>query len=258
VASGINNLNSTSKALLYVGTSLSSYVANKAAQTAVVFGGTYSALLAAGLGKGSLMSNITSAMGGKKAMGKTMKSGKNFLKGPGPIGIGAGLALDVAGGLSGNETVDKALDILSYTAYGAGIGSMIPGVGTAIGAGVGTVTGLAKALFDSAPSRAVGTFGATGMPFEPKTSLMKIHAGETVKTAREVGNDSMSQEQLMLGVTKMTSSMSDYVNIARQQLESSKQQEKLLNTMISVDMENTKYTKLTANRVSANKGNLIG
>jgi len=258
VASGINNLNSTSKALLYVGTSLSSYVANKAAQTAVVFSGTYSALLAAGMGKGSLMSNITSAMGGKKAMGKTMKSGKNFLKGPGPIGIGTGLALDVAGGLSGNETVDKALDILSYTAYGAGIGSMIPGVGTAIGAGVGTVTGLAKALFDSAPSRAVGTFGATGMPFEPKTSLMKIHAGETVKTAREVGNDSVRQEELMIGVTKMTTTMNDYVNIAKQQLESSKQQEKLLNTMISVDMENTKYTKLTANRVSANKGNLIG
>jgi hypothetical protein len=258
VASGINNLNSTSKALLYVGTSLSSYVANKAAQTAVVFGGTYSALIAAGLGKGSLMSNLTTAMGGKRAMNKTMKSGKNFLKGPGPIGIGAGMALDVAGGLSGNETVDKALDILSYTAYGAGIGSYIPGVGTAVGAGVGTVAGLAKALFDSVPSRAVGTFGATGMPFEPKTSLMKIHAGETVKTAREVSNDSMSQEQLMLGVTKMTSSMSDYVNIARQQLESSKQQEKLLNTMISVDMENTKYTKLTANRVSSNKGNLIG
>ena len=164
----------------------------------------------------------------------------------------------MAGGLSGNETVDKALDILSYTAYGAGIGSMIPGVGTAIGAGVGTVTGLAKALFDSAPSRAVGTFGATGMPFEPKTSLMKIHAGETVKTAREVGNDGVRQEQLMLGVTKMTTTMNDYVNIAKQQLESSKQQEKLLNTMISVDMENTKYTKLTANRVSANKGNLIG
>ena len=258
VASGINNLNSTSKALLYVGTSLSSYVANKAAQTAVVFSGTYSALLAAGMGKGSLMSNITSAMGGKKAMGKTMKSGKNFLKGPGPIGIASGLALDVAGGLSGNETVNKALDILSYTAYGAGIGSMIPGVGTAIGAGVGTVTGLAKALFDSAPSRAVGTFGATGMPFEPKTSLMKIHAGETVKTAREVGNDGVRQEELMLGVTKMTTTMNDYVNIAKQQLESSKQQEKLLNTMISVDMENTKYTKLTANRVSANKGNLIG
>jgi hypothetical protein len=211
------------------------------------------------MGKGSLMSNITSAMGGKKAMGKTMKSGKNFLKGPGPIGIGTGLALDVAGGLSGNEDLNKALDVLSYTAYGAGIGSMFGGLpGAAIGAGVGTVTGLAKALFDSAPSRAVGTFGATGMPFEPKTSLMKIHAGETVKTAREVGNDSVRQEELMMGVTKMTTTMNDYVNIAKQQLESSKQQEKLLNTMISVDMENTKYTKLTANRVSANKGNLIG
>ena len=66
------------------------------------------------------------------------------------------------------------------------------------------------------------------------------------------------QQELMLGVSRMTTTMGDYVSIARQQLESSKQQEKLLNTMISVDMENTKYTKLTANRVSANKGNLIG
>ena len=147
------------------------------------------------------------------------------------------------------------LNVGTSAATGAGIGSLIaPGLGTAIGAVAGTILGAIGEM----NTREKGTFGEIGLPFEPRTSLMKVHAGEVVQSAQQVSDSAKQQQELMLGVSRMTTTMSDYVNIARQQLESSKQQEKLLNTMISVDMENTKYTKLTANRVGSNKANLIG
>ena len=256
ISATLNVLPPAIKGILGIGLTLANTLGNKALQTGIVFTGTYSALRLAGLGKGNIVSDLMGkfAGGGKKPKGKTTTP---------PFGRGAGVGVSslaaVGTSFLSSQTDDPGLksllNVATSTATGAGIGSMIaPGLGTAIGAVAGTILGAIGEM----NTREKGTFGEIGLPFEPRTSLMKVHAGEVVQSAQQVGDSAKQQQELMLGVSRMTTTMGDYVSIARQQLESSKQQEKLLNTMISVDMENTKYTKLTANRVSANKGNLIG
>lgn len=256
ISATLNVLPPAIKGILGIGLTLANTLGNKALQTGIVFTGTYSALRLAGLGKGNIVSDLMGkfAGGGKKPKGKTTTP---------PFGRGAGVGVSslvaVGANVIGSQTDDPGLksfmNVVGSAGAGAGIGSMIaPGLGTAIGAVAGTILGAIGEM----NTREKGTFGEIGLPFEPRTSLMKVHAGEVVQSAQQVGDSAKQQQELMLGVSRMTTTMGDYVSIARQQLESSKQQEKLLNTMISVDMENTKYTKLTANRVSANKGNLIG
>jgi hypothetical protein len=256
ISATLNVLPPAIKGILGIGLTLANTLGNKALQTAIVFGGTYSALRLAGLGKGNIVSDLMGkfAGGGKEPKGKTTTP---------PFGRGAGVGVSslvaVGANVISSQTDDPGLkslmNVVGSAGAGAAIGSMIaPGLGTAIGAVAGTILGAIGEM----NTREKGTFGEIGLPFEPRTSLMKVHAGEVVQSAQQVGDSVNQQQELMLGVSRMTTTMGDYVSIARQQLESSKQQEKLLNTMISVDMENTKYTKLTANRVSSNKGNLIG
>jgi len=69
------------------------------------------------------------------------------------IGMGADYLTESAGGL--NTTAGRTVNTLGqgaeYALYGAALGSIIPGLGTAIGAGVGGAIGLVKGLFfDSA------------------------------------------------------------------------------------------------------------
>ena len=256
ISATLNVLPPAIKGILGIGLTLANTLGNKALQTGIVFTGTYSALRLAGLGKGNIVSDLMGkfAGGGKKPKGKTTTP--PFGRG---TGVGVSSLVAVGANVISSQTDDPGLkslmNVVGSAGMGAGIGSMIaPGLGTAIGAVAGTILGAIGEM----NTREKGTFGEIGLPFEPRTSLMKVHAGEVVQSAQQVGDSAKQQQELMLGVSRMTTTMGDYVSIARQQLESSKQQEKLLNTMISVDMENTKYTKLTANRVSANKGNLIG
>ena len=82
------------------------------------------------------------------------KAGPGLLKG----GLGAigGMALSAGGEAlteSGHEVAGGAVSTLgtaaSYAGTGAMIGSIVPGVGTAIGAGVGGAIGLGKGLYDN-------------------------------------------------------------------------------------------------------------
>ncbi len=256
ISATLNVLPPAIKGILGIGLTLANTLGNKALQTAIVFGGTYSALRLAGLGKGNIVSDLMGRFGGAGGKGKGKTTTPPFGRG---AGVGVGSVAAIGTSFLSSQTDDPGLKSLlnvgTSAATGFAIGSMIaPGLGSAIGTIAGTILGAIGEM----NTREKGTFGEIGLPFEPRTSLMKVHAGEVVQSAQQVSDSAKQQQELMLGVSRMTTTMSDYVNIARQQLESSKQQEKLLNTMISVDMENTKYTKLTANRVGSNKGNLIG
>jgi len=256
ISATLNVLPPAIKGILGIGLTLASTLGNKALQTMIVFTGTYSALRLAGLGKGNIVTDLMGSFGGAGGKGKGKTTTPPFGRG---AGVGVGSVAAIGTSFLSSQTDDPGLKSLlnvgTSAATGFAIGSMIaPGLGSAIGTIAGTILGAIGEM----NTREKGTFGEIGLPFEPRTSLMKVHAGEVVQSAQQVSDSAKQQQELMLGVSRMTTTMSDYVNIARQQLESSKQQEKLLNTMISVDMENTKYTKLTANRVGSNKANLIG
>lgn len=121
----------------------------------------------AAAGGGGALSSIADAaslIGGK---GKTIGRGAKYLSKVGGIGkLAKGIGIGAVGALAGEgiqmggdklkeagyEKTGKAVGVAGtatkYAGYGAMIGSVIPGVGTAIGAGVGGVIGAGKGIYD--------------------------------------------------------------------------------------------------------------
>ena len=97
-----------------------------------------------------------------KSGGSLLKGGGKLLRGSGALSA-AGAAFDLAGNLT-DDSLDmgdallKTLDQNKYMAMGAAIGSVVPGLGTAIGAGIG---GLIDAFTDE-----WGEYGKRGSKFE--------------------------------------------------------------------------------------------
>ena len=238
VASGIMGMNNASKALLYSATSIGSYLLDKGTQAAVVFAGTYKALVLSGAGKaGGFTSAATAALGGKdskyvKAGSAAMSNMPRSLK----FGIPA-IATSLAASAVGTDTmVGKGLDVAGYGLSGAAIGSMFaPVIGTAIGAIIGTGLGLYQ------NSRATGTLGEIGKTFEPKTSMLKVHAGERVLNPAETqeynqGKPDAAQSQRMLEFTQTTKQLLEAQNMTNQ----------LLNKQVAIQMATEKNTKKTS------------
>ena len=238
VASGITNMNNASKALLYSATSIGSYVLDKVTQSAVVFAGTYKALVLSGVGKaGGFSAAATDLMGGKDS--KAYKAGsaaKSNMPRALKLGIPA-IATSLAAQAVGTDNiVGKGLDVAGYGLSGAAIGSMFaPVIGTAIGAVIGTGLGLYQ------NSRATGTLGELGKTFEPKTSMLKVHAGERVLNPAETqeynqGKPDAAQSQRMLEFTQTTKQLLEAQNMTNQ----------LLNKQVAIQMATEKNTKKTS------------
>lgn len=138
---------------------------------------------------------------GKKGSSFLGKAGKFLGKaGPGLLkgGIGAlgGMALEAGGDAlkeNGYEKTGGAVSTLgtaaSYAGTGAMIGSVIPGVGTAIGAGVGGAIGLGKGLYDNWTSMFGGGEKKEGQP-------TKEGAAETPKKQAFSEYKGMSMEEI--------------------------------------------------------------
>ena len=238
VASGITNMNNASKALLYSATSIGSYLLDKVTQSAVVFAGTYKALVLSGVGKaGGFSAAATDLMGGKDS--KAYKAGsaaKSNMPRALKLGIPA-IATSLAAQAVGTDNiVGKGLDVAGYGLSGAAIGSMFaPVIGTAIGAVIGTGLGLYQ------NSRATGTLGELGKTFEPKTSMLKVHAGERVLNPAETqeynqGKPDAAQSQRMLEFTQTTKQLLEAQNMTNQ----------LLNKQVAIQMATEKNTKKTS------------
>lgn len=112
-----------------------------------------------------------SAMGyGRSALG-AISSAPKLLKGAtvgGLIGLGGDYAADKLGReTKGGAAADVLGQTATYASTGALIGSIVPGVGTAVGAGVGGVIGAGKGLWDNR-----GTlFGQTTMEAQEETPV---------------------------------------------------------------------------------------
>lgn len=124
--------------------------------------------ISGGLGKGGAGPGPTGGLGGK------------LMKGAKGLGIGAvlGLGADFAADMLGRETAAGAsADVLgsaaSMAGTGAMVGSIIPGLGTAIGAGIGGLAGGAYGLYQN-----WGTIFGSGAKPIPKPAMPEKSAVE--------------------------------------------------------------------------------
>ncbi len=124
-------------ATLFAGALTGKFLFNKATQIGIIAAGT--SIGTQGLGK-----TIGSITQGFKPGGAIRGAG-GFLGKVGVGGIGAA-GLAVSGGLAGGDTFEeKAGGVIGSAASGALLGSVIPGVGTTVGAVLGGLYGLVKA-----------------------------------------------------------------------------------------------------------------
>ena len=158
------------------------------------------------LGKTLGTSTMPDSGGGRGAPGKggAMKRiGGGLLKG-GVAALG-GAALSAGGEYAkekGMEKTGAGLDIAgttaSYAGTGAMIGSIVPGVGTAVGAGVGAAIGFGKGLYDNygTLTSGGGTDGsgldASSKATGTSTADLKVMPPPKVK----VSNQGMSEEEI--------------------------------------------------------------
>ena len=223
------------KALLYVGTTLSKFIIDKATQIAVVYSGTYGALKAAGVGMpGGGGPGFMGGQGGK--IGTAARAV--------PV-IGGGLAAvgDISNTFSDDPEKQKAGKAglaggAAGAALGAAIGSIIPGVGTLVGAGVGYMIG------SSFGSRDKGTLGELGLPFEPKTSMLKVHAGERVLNPSETQEYNNDKPDASLAQRNLE--FKQFSQTTKQLLEAQKMTNELLNKQVAIQVETEKNTKKTS------------
>ena len=237
LAATINSMSPATKALLYVGTKLSSYILDKATQIGVVYAGTFMALKQANMAGGASM---FSGMGGT-----AKQAGKSFIKSPmAGYGVG-GLVAGVGSNLAGSETeTGKALGVLSGALTGAAVGSYFGPIGTAVGAVAGGLMSMAGQADYSGKvhpvSRASGTLGEIGLPFEPKTTMLKVHAGERVLNPEETADYNKTAPD-----ARQTQYMMEYNQTAKQLLEATKATNELLNKQVAIAVATEKNTKKT-------------
>jgi hypothetical protein len=89
-------------------------------------------------------------------------------------------------------------------------------------------------------SRASGTLGEIGLPFEPKTTNLKVHAGERVLSPQETSEYNKAAPD-----AAQTQYMMEANQTAKQLLEATKDTNALLNKQVAIAMATEKNTKKT-------------
>ena len=243
IADGIDGLSDGTKALLFMSKTIGGFFLDKGGQIAIQAAGTAAGIRMAGGGMGG-GGGVGDLLGGK--VGKGLK-----------IGAGIGSAAGVAGGTAmayqSDTAMGKAAGIgtsaMSGAVLGATIGSVIPGIGTGIGAIIGGIGGLVSggvgAGLGADIKRSTGTFGETGLPFEPKTSLLHVEAGERVLNRQEAQDYNAEGSGGNAQYAQLNAQMTQYNMTAKETLELQKANYKALNTLVSINAATEKNTKKT-------------
>jgi hypothetical protein len=164
-----------------------------------------------GGGRGNFSSGQLLRSGSKNIMkGNFAKGGSRLLKGAGKgfaplalVGAGMDLFSNMSDeNLSGGEGLLKTLDQNKGMALGAAIGSIIPGVGTLIGAGIGGIAdmfmgeigeyGNSKFKSSAEDNRFAGMLD--GIMFHPNDKFMKVNDAVTIAGTSTSGNNKLAQE----------------------------------------------------------------
>lgn len=239
LAGFIKDLNPVTKAILFSTKTMGSYFLDKGGQIATNAAGVALGIRMSGGGLGGGMGGFGGIGGKLKSAGKTAG-----VAGLGLTGVGIGSA--IAG--SAESDAGKLLGIGTSAASGALIGSMFaPGVGTAIGAILGAVAGMAS--LPTAEKRATGTLGEIGLPFEPKTTNLQVHAGERVLNPTEARDYAGGNEALLSQYSQLNSQMTQYNTTAKEMLQLQKENNRAVSTLVAVNMATEKNTKKTSKMV---------
>jgi hypothetical protein len=244
IADSLDGLSDGTKALLFMSKTIGGFFLDKGGQIAIQAAGTAAGIRLAGGGMGGA-GGVGDLLGGKVGKG---------LKVAGGIGSAAGVIGGTGMAYQADTTAGKAAGIgtsaLSGAALGATIGSVIPGLGTLAGAIIGGVGGLVSggigAGLGADIRRSTGTFGETGLPFEPKTSLLHVEAGERVLNRQETQDYNAEGSGGNAQYTQLNAQMTQYNMTAKETLELQKANYKALNTLVNINMATEKNTKKTS------------
>ena len=240
LAGFIKDMNPVMKAILFSTKTVGMYFIDKGGQIATNAAGVALGIRMSGGGLGG------TGMGGMGGMGGTLKkAGKTA----GVAGLGlTGLGLGSAMAASSESDTGKLLGIGTSAASGALLGSMIlPGIGTTIGAILGAVAGMAS--LPTPEKRAAGTMGEIGLPFEPKTTNLQVHAGERVLNPTEAKDYAGGNEALLSQYSQLNSQMTQYNSTAKEMLQLQKDNNRAVSTLVAVNMATEKNTKRTSKMV---------
>jgi len=242
LAGFIKDLNPVVKAILFTTKTVGSYFLDKAGQVLTTGLGTALGIRMSGGGLGGGMG----AMGGKLGGAARIAGGVGL----GITGVGIGSAM--AGSAESNS--DKLLGVGTSAASGAlagaTIGSIIPGLGTALGGVIGAILGASAGMGSLQPEkRAAGTLGEIGLPFEPKTTNLQVHAGERVLNPTEAKDYAGGNEALMSQYSQLNSQMTQYNTTAKEMLQLQKDNNRAVSTLVAVNMATEKNTKRTSKMV---------
>ena len=248
LAKGIASLSDGSKALLYIGTSLSSFVLDKAMQVGVVFAGTLQALKVAGFTDKGIMGAL-GGLGGKGGKGRAM-AGRGLGIAGGGLGIGLGAYEAYNADSASGKLIGMGEGAIGGALLGAQLGAMGGPLGALIGAGIGALGGAAVAGIAGGVgkpvSRATGTLGEIGLPFEPRTSNLQVHAGERVLNPTETQEYNAGGSGGNAQYAQLNAQMTQYNMTAKETLELQKANYKALNTLVNINMATEKKTKKTS------------
>jgi len=241
----MQGLNNTTKAILYVGGTLSKYLFDKALQIFIVKTGTYLALMQAKttpMGQALLQNFGISTTPADKGSGAAGRFGtfvsNNRLKFAG-AGLAAGMGADLLGSALKDAKYDTAGKITStlgsaatFATLGAEIGSIFPGLGTAIGAVAGGLLGAGLGMYqnfskpDSTPGMAVGGpvySGKSYMVGERGPELFTPgSAGTITSNSALAGSSAMYAEQM----AKTNDHLSQLIKLNKDLLYSNQNQER--------------------------------
>ena len=244
IADGINKMNNGTKALLFMSKTIGGFFLDKGGQIAIQAAGTAAGIRLAGGGMGGA-GGVGDLLSGK--VGKGLKVAGGIGSAAGVIG-GTGMAYqsDTAAG----KAAGIGTSLVSGAVLGGTIGSMFGPGGTAIGAIIGGVGGLVSggvgAGLGADIKRSTGTFGETGLPFEPKTSLLHVEAGERVLNRQEAQDYNSEGSGGNAQYAQLNAQMTQYNTTAKETLELQKANYKALNTLVNINMATEKNTKKTS------------
>jgi len=245
LARGIDKLDPAVKAMLYVGKTLGGYFLDKAGQIATT---------AAGVALGNRMSGAGGVGGALKDLLGGTKSGTRtglgmVARGGGLLAGGAGI---IGGGMMASQaetTGGKLMGVGMGAASGALTGAMFGPYGALIGALVGGAAAGIGAMAGAPQQRATGTLGEIGLPFEPKTTNLQVHAGERVLNPTEAKDYAGGNEALMSQYSQLNSQMTQYNSTAKEMLQLQKDNNRAVSTLVAVNMATEKNTKRTSKMV---------
>ena len=245
LARGIDKLDPAVKAMLYVGKTLGGYFLDKAGQIATT---------AAGVALGNRMSGAGGVGGALKDLLGGTKSGTRTgfgmaARGGGLLAGGAGI---IGGGMMASQaetTGGKLMGVGMGAASGALTGAMFGPYGALIGALVGGAAAGIGAAMGAPQQRATGTLGEIGLPFEPKTTNLQVHAGERVLNPTEAKDYAGGNEALMSQYSQLNSQMTQYNTTAKEMLQLQKESNRAVSTLVAVNMATEKNTKKTSKMV---------